>query len=165
MAQSYIHSFHLPVIIARPFNHIGPGQTRGFVVTDFAAQIAAIEAGQQPPQLQVGNLSARRDFTDVRDIVTAYHLLLTQGRVGEVYNVGSGHAVSIDQLLQQLLSLSSARITVKVDPDHLRPVDAPTIVADPAKVAALGWTPTIPLAQTLGDVLAYWRDIIKVEIK
>ena len=158
LGLQYFLSHHLPVVRVRPFNHIGPRQNRRFVAADFAAQIAAIEAGQQPPVIKVGNLAARRDFTDVRDMVRAYALALEQGEPGEVYNLGRGASVAIAALLDTLLSLSAARIAVERDETRLRPSDLPDLVCDARKFRArTGWQPAIPLAQTLLDLLNYER--------
>jgi GDP-4-dehydro-6-deoxy-D-mannose reductase len=145
-------------IRVRPFNQIGPGQGKQFVAPAFASQIATIEKGEAEPLLHVGNLEARRDFTDVRDMVRAYRLLLSSGDPGEVYNIGTGQAHSIQEMLDILLNLSDAPIEVRVDPARFRPVDAPITVCNPAKVrAATGWTPGYTFEQTLSDVLADWR--------
>lgn len=150
--------FNDRVIRVRPFPHIGPGQRQGFVVADFASQIAAIESGQQDPVINVGNLEAVRDFTDVRDVVRAYYLLLTHGQLGEVYHVASGRGVKISDLLNQLISLSSVSVRVAQDPQRLRPVDVPYLVGDASKLrTATGWRPTIPFSETLHDVLNDWR--------
>ena len=153
MAISYAKSFSLPIVIARPFNHIGPGQKPGFVVADFAQMIAEAEKNPQINQLKVGNLTSARDFTDVRDVVVAYHLLMQQGKVGEIYNVGSGKAVEIGKILDQLLALAHKSLQKISDREKLRPVDNPMVQADIGKIKALGWLPKIPLAQTLADVL------------
>ena len=160
MGQAYAKSYGLPIIIVRPFNHIGPGQKLGFVVSDFASKVAKAEVDEQAREIKVGNLDAARDFTDVRDVVAAYHLLMSYGRVGEIYNIGSGNAVKIQEILDQLVSLAQVPVTVSLDPDKIRPVDAPVVVADASKIKALGWEPTIPLAKTLRDIFFYWRDII-----
>ncbi len=160
MEQVIESGFNDRVIRVRPFPHIGPGQRQGFVTADFASQIAAIELAANPTKavLKVGNLDAQRDFTDVRDVVRAYCLLLETGRLGEVYHVASGKLVGIRDVLQQLIALSPARITVQEDPARLRPVDSAAVVGDAAKLrAATGWQPTIPLQQTLQDILADWR--------
>ena len=158
MEQLIEESFADQVLRVRPFPHIGPGQQRGFVTADFAWQIAAIEAGQQPPTLTVGNLAAARDFTDVRDVVRAYRLLMEYGQLGEVYNVASGQPTSIQQLLDQLLAVSSADITVEQDPDKLRPSDIPVFTGDASTLQeATLWQPTISLDQSLSDILDYWR--------
>ena len=152
----------IQAIRARPFNHIGPGQRPGFVVPDFARQIAAIEAGQSPPIMHVGNLAARRDFTDVRDVVRAYHLLMTQGETGQVYNIGSGQSRAIQEVLDLLVGMSQVEITVKTDPARMRPSDVPDIVCDASKLYhRTGWQPTISFEQSLADVLDYWRERVR----
>jgi GDP-4-dehydro-6-deoxy-D-mannose reductase len=158
LGLQYHLSHGLHTVRVRPFNHIGPRQRDQFVVPSFARQIAEIEAGLRPPVMRVGNLSARRDFTDVRDTVRAYWLLLQHGQPGQVYNVGSGRAYSAHEILDALLSLTSTRIEVQVDPARLRPTDVPLSVCDASKLrAATGWQPSILLAQTLRDVLEEWR--------
>lgn len=152
----------LQAIRVRSFNHIGPGQRPGFVVPDFAQQIAAIEAGQSPPVMRVGNLAARRDFTDVRDVVRAYHLLIAQGEPGEVYNIGSGQSHAIQEVLDTLLSLSKVEIAVEPDPARMRPSDVPDVVCDAGKLRRqTGWRPAIPFEQSLADVLDYWRERVR----
>lgn len=151
-------NFNDRVIRVRPFPHIGPKQRMGFVTADFASQIAAIEKGSQLPVIKTGNLSARRDFTDVRDVARAYRLLLERGKTGEVYHVASGAAESIQTILDRLLGLSRVPVTVKPDPERLRPSDIPILVGDASKLkAATGWEPVIPLDQTLRDILEWWR--------
>lgn len=146
------------VVSARAFNHTGPGQTPRFVVSAFAKQIAQIEVARQDPILEVGNLSARRDFLDVRDVVEAYVALLELGTPGSAYNVCSGRAVAMQTILDQLVALSKVGITVQTDPALMRPVDVPELVGDNTKIQRdTGWKPEIPLEQTLSDVLAYWR--------
>ena len=158
MGFQYYASYGLPVVRARPFNHIGPGQSPRFALPAFASQIAEIEAGLREPVLKVGNLKAARDFTDVRDVVRAYHLMLIQGKPGEVYNVASGRAHSIQQIVDQLLALSKVSITVQVDPARYRPVDVPVIYGSAERLwRDTGWEPCIPLVQTIQDVLNEWR--------
>jgi len=158
MALQYWHSHHLPTIRVRSFNHIGPDQADDFVASAFARQIAEIEMGVRPPQVAVGNLEAARDFTDVRDVVRAYWLLLTHGQEGEVYNIGSGRPYTIQQLLDRLLAQSRVPVEVIVDPARLRPSDVPLSFCDNQKLfAATGWQPQIDLDQSLGDLLNYWR--------
>ena len=158
LGLQYHLSHQLPIIRVRPFNHIGPHQGGGFVAADFASQIAAIEAGQREPVMYVGNLSAERDFTDVRDVVRAYALLLRQGRAGEAYNVSSGRGYSIQYLLDTLLGYSTATIEVRQDPARMRPSDVPRRVGDYGKLHAhTGWQPTIPFEQSLLDILNDWR--------
>ncbi len=158
LGLQYYLSHGIPVVRVRPFNHIGPGQNKRFVAPAFASQIAAIEAGKADPVVYVGNLEARRDFTDVRDVVRAYYLALTRGRPGEVYNIGSGKAHSVRELLDLLLSLSPVAIEVRQDPARMRPVDVPVVICDAGKLRRdTGWEPAIPFEQSLRDVLAEWR--------
>jgi len=146
------------VAVARPFNHFGPRQDPHFVASGFARRIADIERGQSPPEISVGNLEARRDLTDVRDTVRAYQLILERGQPGRPYNVCSGRALQIRELLDLLLSRARVPIAVKVDPSRYRPNDTPLLVGDPGRLRdELGWTPTIPIDQTLDDLLAFWR--------
>ncbi|MGH2592468.1 MAG: GDP-mannose 4,6-dehydratase [Anaerolineae bacterium] len=148
----------LPVVRVRPFNHIGPRQSEKFVASDFAKQIASIEAGRAPPVIKVGNLAAQRDFTDVRDMMRAYRLALEQGEAGEVYNIGSGTPRSIQHVLDILLGFSAEAIRVEVDPGRMRPADTPISYCDASKFTArTGWRPAIPFEQTLRDVLDDWR--------
>ncbi|CAN5180020.1 GDP-mannose 4,6-dehydratase [soil metagenome] len=145
------------VIVARPFNHIGPGQGLGFLVSDLASQIVACEQGSSDP-IMVGNLDAKRDYTDVRDIARAYRLLLEEGRPGETYNICSGVSLSGHQILDALLKYSNARPTIKQDQARMRPSDAPDIYGSHDKIARdTGWQPNIELSQTISDVLAFWR--------
>lgn len=158
LGKIYADAYRMPVMMVRAFNHIGPGQAPMFVVSDFCKQVAEIEAGKREPVMRVGNLTAQREFTDVRDIVRAYALLIQKGRDGETYNVGSGHAVCIQHILDQIVALSDADICVEVDPAKLRPVDVPMIEADIRKLTEVtGWKPQIALADTLREVLDYWR--------
>ena len=158
LAALYAKSYGLHLIMVRAFNHIGPGQLPIFVVSDFAKQIARIEKGEAEPVITVGNLSAKRDFTDVRDIVRAYDCLVKTGRSGEIYNIGSGQSVMISSVLEQLLALSNKKIEVRIDPEKFRPVDVPEFVADVTKIKKdTSWEPVIPLSASLSDTLAYWR--------
>jgi GDP-4-dehydro-6-deoxy-D-mannose reductase len=146
------------VTIARAFNHFGPRQDPAFSTSDFARQIASIEAGLQPPEISVGNLDARRDLTDVRDTVRAYRAIAERGRPRRAYNVCSGRAVAIREVLDMLVGLARVPIKVRVDPARFRPNDVPLLLGDPSRLRdELGWTPTIPLEQTLNDILQYWR--------
>ena len=157
----YAKAYQMPIMMVRAFNHIGPNQSPLFVVADFCRQVAEIEAEMRPPVIHVGNLAARRDFTDVRDVVRAYALLIQKGQPGETYNVGSSHAVSIEEVLTRILSLSARQIQVSVDSDRLRPVDIPIIEADITKLREVtNWTPAIPLQQTLEETLNYWRQTL-----
>lgn len=154
----YARAYNMDVMMVRAFNHIGPGQASIFVVSDFCRQVAEIEAGLKKPVMYVGNLEARRDFTDVRDIVHAYALLMKTGNAGETYNVGSGRSYAIRDVLDQIISLSSKDIKVEIDINKIRPVDVPIIEADITKINHItGWKPLIPLKQTLQETLDYWR--------
>ena len=158
LARQYFLSHGVPVICTRTFHHTGPGRGEAFAESSFARQIAEIEAGRQPPVISVGNLDAVRDFTDVRDVVRAYWLLLEKGRAGETYNVCSGQGIAIGDVLQELLNVAGAAIEVRRDPERMRPSDIPAIIGNPKKLRdATGWVPEIPLRQTLGDLLAQWR--------
>ena len=158
LGRIYAKAYDLPIMMVRAFNHVGPNQNPQFVVADFCSQVARIEAGKQAPVIYTGNRSARRDFTDVRDVVRAYSLIMKKGRPGETYNVGSGKSFSIDEILQKILALSKIEIAVKQDPNRLRPADIPLIEADITKLRRdTGWQPAISLEQTLKDTLAYWR--------
>lgn len=162
LALQYFLSHKLPVVRVRPFNHIGPGQSEGFVASDFAKQIARIEAGLQEAVMVVGNLSAERDFTDVRDVVRAYHLIMQQGIAGEVYNVASGKAYSIQQLLNILLGCSRVTIKVQPDPARMLPIDVMVVRGDASRLHKLtGWRPSIAFETTLLDVLNDWRERVR----
>jgi GDP-4-dehydro-6-deoxy-D-mannose reductase len=159
LAFQYFKSYGLKAIRTRGFNHTGPRRGDVFVTASFARQIAEIEKKKRPPVIYVGNLEAKRDFTDVRDVVRAYWLSLEKGAEGEVYNIGSGQAYSMQELLDLLMSLSRARMEVKVDPSRLRPSDVPVLLADASKFRDLtGWKPRIPFKQTILDLLNYWRE-------
>jgi GDP-4-dehydro-6-deoxy-D-mannose reductase len=146
------------IVVARPFNHVGPGQQPGFAVSSFARQIARIELGLEPPTLRVGNLEARRDITDVRDVVRAYARMMEAGESGRAYNVCSGRSWRVRDLLHELLHLSSAEIEVEIDPTRFRPNDVPTVQGDGGRIRSeLQWTPLIGVEQTLVDTLDWWR--------
>lgn len=166
LGLQYYLSHRLAVIRVRPFNHTGPRQREDFVVPAFAKQIAQIEHGLKEAVVKVGNLNAQRDFSDVRDVVHAYHLAITKGQPGEVYNIASGVARSISEALQQLLGLTSQKIGVAEDPARLRPADVPISIGEASKLREqTGWKPTIPWPKTLEDTLNYWRERIAGERK
>jgi GDP-4-dehydro-6-deoxy-D-mannose reductase len=149
------------VIVARPFNHAGPRQAPAYVTSSFARQIAEAEAGVRQPVLEVGNLEARRDITDVRDTVRAYALLIQKGQGGRPYNVCRGEAFRVGDLLDALVRQSQAAIEVRTDPARLRPNDMPVVLGDPSRLERdTGWKPRIPIEQTLRDLLDYWRQIV-----
>jgi GDP-4-dehydro-6-deoxy-D-mannose reductase len=157
-AEALAQAAGLAVVIARPFPHIGPGQDERFAIASFASQIAAIERGDGPPVIHVGNLDARRDVTDVRSIVAAYSLLVSAPQASGVYNVCSGRAERIGDLLARLLALSHRPIEVVTDADRLRPSDVPLLCGDPSRIEdELGWRPDRPLEQTLSDTLDFFR--------
>ena len=147
----------LEVVLARPFNHIGPGQNESFVVSGLARRVVEAERSGSPT-IAVGNLSPARDFTDVRDVVRAYRMLAEQGLAGSAYNVCSGKAVTIAEVLEELVALAKITIEPQVDQDLMRPVDVPILLGDASRLEKLtGWRPQIDLRTTLADVLADWR--------
>lgn len=156
LALSYHYSYNLQVVRARPFNHIGERQSPDFAISAFAKQIVAIERGEQT-EIKVGDLSSTRDISDVKDIVRAYILLMQEGKVGEVYNLGSGRGHTMQQLLDQLIELSQATVKVTVDQSRIRPNDPKYLVADISKIKALGWSCEIPIKESLERVIQYWR--------
>ncbi len=165
MGLQYWNSHKLPVIRARSFNHIGPAQAEEFVASAFAKQIAEIELYQREPIVNVGNLAAERDFTDVRDVVRAYWMITEKGDPGQVYNVGRGRSYPIQYILDTLIGFSTAEVEVTVDPERLRPSDVPVSVCDNSRLkAATGWTPQYELEDTLSELLAYWRAQIKFSL-
>ena len=158
----YAQAYGMDVMMVRAFNHVGPNQSPIFVVADFCKQTAEIEAGLKEPVIKVGNLSARRDFSDVRDVVRAYVELMEKGKAGETYNVGSGNAVEIRKILDMILCRSKKEIRVEVEPSRMRPVDVPVIEADISKLkACTGWEQKITLEETIQDTLEYWRQKLK----
>lgn len=159
IGKIYADGYDMDIMMVRAFNHIGPNQAPIFVVADFCKQVAEIEKGIKEPIIKVGNLSAKRDFTDVRDVVRAYGLILQKGKKGETYNVGSGNAVAIQMILDKIIAMSSIDIKEEVDPNKLRPVDVPIIEADTNKLReTTGWEQTIELDTTLEETLNYWRN-------
>ena len=166
IAQDYLGlqyqlSYGLDIVRVRPFNHIGPNQKDSFAIPAFAKQIAQIEKGQQEPVLKVGNLTAKRDFTDVRDIVRGYTFLMDKGKTGDIYNIGSGKSRSTKDLLDLLLSFTDQEITVEEDPEKVRPIEVADVYCDYAKLNSItGWSPEISIEQTLKDTLDYWRGIV-----
>jgi len=162
LGYQYFASHGLPVVRVRPFNHIGTRQSPAFVTSDFAKQIAEIEDGHREPRLSVGNLEAKRDFTDVRDMVRAYYLALQRGEDGEVYNLGAEKAYSIREVLEALLEMSEAQIDVVQDPSRMRPSDVPVVVSDCSKFRQrTGWRATVDLRDSLREILDYWRERVK----
>jgi GDP-4-dehydro-6-deoxy-D-mannose reductase len=158
LAYQYHRSYGFHTVVTRAFNHTGPRRGQVLVTSSFAKQIAEIEAGQRPPIMDVGDLSSKRDWSDVRDMVRAYWLTLERCAPGEAYNIGSDRAIAVGEMLDILLGFSAQKIEVKVDPSRLRPSDVKLLWGDSSKFrAATGWAPTIPFEQTMEDLLNYWR--------
>jgi GDP-4-dehydro-6-deoxy-D-mannose reductase len=159
LAYQYFMSYGLKTIRTRGFNHTGPRRGDVFVTSNFAKQIAEIEKGKKKPVIHVGNLEAKRDFTDVRDMVRAYWLACEKGVCGEVYNIGSGRTITMKDMLGIQLSLSKVKVKVRIDPARLRPSDVPILYSDCSKFVSLTkWKPRIPLEKTFKDLLDYWRE-------
>lgn len=157
MARVYVRAYGLHICMTRSFNHGGAGQREGFLIPDFAAGVARVEKGLQPC-LRVGNLTAKRDFTHVCDVVRAYRLIAERGRAGEVYNVGSGTAYSAQEILDRLCAMANCPVPVECDPAKLRPSDTPVICCDHMKLTEhTGWEPEYDLDYILLDSLEYWR--------
>ncbi|GCE23431.1 GDP-mannose 4,6-dehydratase [Dictyobacter kobayashii] len=160
-AYQYFAAYRLPTLRVRPFNHFGPRQLPVFVVASLARQIALIEAGKVEPILTVGNLRARRDFLPVEDVVKAYLAVAEQGQLGEAYNVGSGIAHSIGDILNILLQHANCPIRIREDPNRLRPLDQPITMADISQIQThTNWQPELDFQQALKQTLDYWRSIV-----
>ena len=158
LGQIYSDAYELNIVMVRAFNHVGPGQSPTFVVSDFCKQVAEIEAGIREPVIYTGNLTAMRDFTDVRDVVRAYAALIKKGKKGSIYNVGSGKSIEISKILEMVVNASTADIKTAVDKSRFRPIDVPVIEADISKIKAeTGWKPEIDLTVTIAETLDYWR--------
>jgi GDP-4-dehydro-6-deoxy-D-mannose reductase len=157
-AGYYLRAERLPIVIVRAFNHVGPRQGPGFVWSDIARQIAAIEADRQPPVLEIGTVETRRDFTDVRDMARAYWLALERGSPGDVFNAASGRAISIREVIDGFRALARRPIDVRTAADRVRPIDLPLLLGDASRLRVLtGWKPQISLEQSRADVLDDWR--------
>jgi GDP-4-dehydro-6-deoxy-D-mannose reductase len=158
LALQYAASEMLDIIHVRAFNHIGPGQALGFVTSDFAKQIVDIEERKKEPIIYVGDLSSKRDFTDVRDVVVAYRFLFEKGISGNIYNVCSGKCISIDEILKKMSSLSTIPIEIRIDPNKLRPVEINEYYGCNLKLKKdTGWEPLIDIDQSLKDILMSWK--------
>jgi GDP-4-dehydro-6-deoxy-D-mannose reductase len=159
LGWQYYKSYGIKVVRTRGFNHTGPRRGEVFICSNFAKQIVEIEKQKREPIIYVGNLEARRDFTDVRDVVRAYWLCMEKGIEGEVYNIGTGKTYSIKEVLDMLLSLANIELKIEVDPLRLRPSDVPVLLSDSSKFRELtGWAPKISFTQSLQDLLEYWRE-------
>lgn len=156
LGYAFAVSYHLNILRVRPFNHIGERQTPDFAVPAFCKQIVDIERGKQK-SIKVGNLSGIRDFTDVKDMVRAYITVMEKGDPKEVYNIGSGVGVSMKDIVDMLVNMSTVKIEIEQDESRMRPLDIAKIIADTSKMQQLGWKPTIPLQETLTRTLEYWR--------
>lgn len=158
LAYQYAQSYSMSIVRTRTFNHTGPRRGEVFATSNFARQIAEVEKGLREPVIAVGNLQARRDFTDVRDVVRAYWLALEKGVPGEVYVICSGRAYTMQEILEMLLAASPVKIEIRQDPERLRPSDVPVLLGSHDRFSHLtGWQPAIPLRVTLADLLEYWR--------
>jgi len=161
LGYQYFKSYGLNIVMTRGFNHTGPRRGEMFVCSNFAKQIVEIEKGKRENCMRVGNLEAKRDFTDVRDMVEAYWLSLEKGEPGEAYNICSGKCFSMREVLDMLLEISGANVKVESDPDRMRPSDVPVLLGDSRKFRErTGWEPKIPFEKTLEDTLNYWRGMI-----
>ncbi|HPK66128.1 MAG: GDP-mannose 4,6-dehydratase [Thermoanaerobaculia bacterium] len=158
LGYQYFQSYGIKALRTRGFNHTGPRRGEVFVTSNFAKQIALIEAGRQAPVISVGNLDAVRDFTDVRDMVRAYWLAVQRARPGEVYNIATGNGITIRAMLDKLIALARVEVRVETDPARLRPSDVEVLIGDSSKFRGdTGWEPRIPFDQTLADLLDFWR--------
>jgi len=147
---------------ARPFPHIGPGQDSAFAISSFARQIAEIKLGRAEPKIMVGNLEAKRDFSDVSDIVRGYREVGMNGQKGEVYNLCSGSSIQVGDLLQKLIKVAEVEVEIEVDPARLRPIDVPDVYGDNSKAQReIGWKPRIDLEGTLHSLFAYWLETVE----
>lgn len=159
LGYQYHQSYKTRIIRTRGFNHTGPRRGDTFAESNFAKQIALIEKGKQEPVIMVGNLEARRDYTDVRDMVKGYLLSVEKCDAGDVYNICTGHAEKIGDVLQMLLAMSKVKVTIQEDASRMRPSDVPVLIGDNTKfVAKTGWKAEIPFEKTMTDLLNYWRD-------
>lgn len=158
LGMQYYYSKGLPILRTRSFNHAGPRQKPSFVCSSFCYQIAQIEVFNKEPIIKVGNLGSSRDFSDVRDVIKAYALIMEKGEIGDVYNVCSMKAYSIKEILDKAISLSDRRIEIEVDKERYRPIEIPYLLGDNTKLKKLGWQPSYSIEQTLLDTLNYWKD-------
>jgi len=159
LGYQYFKSYNMKIIRTRGFNHTGPRRGDVFAESTFAKQIAEVEKGKKEPVIYVGNLEAKRDYTDVRDMVRGYFLAAEKGEPGEVYNISSGKARKIDEVLQTLLSFSRVKVEIRQDPARMRPSDVPILIGDSNKFRKrTGWKNTVTFEQTMEDLLNYWRE-------
>jgi GDP-4-dehydro-6-deoxy-D-mannose reductase len=153
------------IVTARPFNHTGPGQTTNFVLPAIAKQFAEIELGVRPPRLEMGNVGVQRDFTDVRDVVRAYRILLERGRVGEAYNVCSGKPVDLAEVIKVFEDVTGLKVTIETQSSKVRPNETKRVCGNPKKIRdETGWSAQIPLRKTIEDLMIYWRSKCAVSV-
>jgi len=165
LAYQYHQSYGMDIVRVRVFNLTGPRQSSVYALSSFAKQIARIKANKVKPVLKVGNLDARRDFTDFRDVVRAYQIALQQGSPGEVYNIGSGKSRKLEDILKMFLAISNIKVTILQNPDRMRPSDIPHMVCDNTRFCSLsGWRSEITFQDTLRDLLKYWQAAVEREI-
>jgi GDP-4-dehydro-6-deoxy-D-mannose reductase len=157
LTQLYARHHHLPYLVARPQNHIGPGQSTRFVVASFAEQIARIALGKAEPVIRVGDLTAERDFTDVRDVARAYRLLIERGRPGEAYNIAATRPVRVQVVLDLLCEIAGVHPRIEVEPTRVRPADHPPVLSNEKIRVEIGWQPQFTLEQSLRDIFEYSR--------
>lgn len=161
LGMQYYYTEQLPILRTRSFNHTGPRQKPTFVCSSFCYQIADIEINDKKPILKVGNLASYRDFTDVRDVVRAYVIIMEKGTIGDVYNVCSMNSYSIKEILDKIIKYSNKEISIEIDKEKYRPIEIPFLLGDNTKLKKLGWEPSYRIEQTLLDTLNYWRSILK----
>jgi len=161
MGYQYFKSFGMDIVRTRAFNHTGPRRPPVFVCSDFARQLVQVEIGARKPEIRVGNLDAKRDFTDVRDVVVAYWLALEKGKAGEVYNICSGSCYRIADVLDMLVDITGVKVKITQDETRMRPSDVPVLQGDNSKFCGLtGWKPRIPFEKTLSDLVEFWREAL-----
>lgn len=164
LAYQWSQTEGLDVVLARPFNHIGPGQDERFAVASFARQVAEVSLGRRAAHIEVGDIDATRDFCDVRDVVRAYLALLQQGETGHVYNVGSGRETRLRDILEHLIRLGGVQARIVPDPQRLRPAEQRRMCADVRRIREkVGWQPSYSLDRTLADILDYWKETLANE--
>jgi GDP-4-dehydro-6-deoxy-D-mannose reductase len=162
IARQYHHTYSIRTIIARPYNHTGPGQRESFVLSSFAKRLMEIKLLNREPVIYTGNIEVERDFLDVKDVVKAYHMLLEKGKPGEVYNVSSGKAQPLRWLLDEMIRITGLNVEIRVDLSLERNIDIPVLAGDNSKIMdEIGWKPEIEITETLKDLLVYWEKRLK----
>ena len=162
IARQYHHTYNIKAIIARPYNHTGPGQKESFVLSAFARRLMEIKRFNREPVIYTGNIEVERDFLDVKDVVRAYHLLLEKGKPGEVYNVSSGRAQPLRWLLDEMIRITGLNVEIRVDLSLERNIDIPVLAGDNSKIRnEIGWEPKVDITETLKNLLVYWEKRLK----